>query len=170
MSNENTENYTENSNISSQVPLEDEPHHGVDKKLADLMMRGWTLLAESCPMETCGCPLMRNLDGQKYCCGCEMWHFDKDRPVKQRFTELVSLKGKQNVQLPSKHTEVSKLPPKNMEFNYTLNKSVIQALQLKLAYLTNILNSESDLTKSRDILECIRMCMDNIQMAKSLSV
>ena len=50
---------------------------GVEKRLGDLMMRGWTMLAESCPIESCGCPLMRNFDGQKYCCGCELWHFDK---------------------------------------------------------------------------------------------
>ena len=158
--------------VNTTSQLEDnEPVLGVDKKLADLMMRGWTLLAESCPIESCGCPLMRNLDGQKYCCGCEMWHFDKDRPVIQRFGELVSLKGKQNVQLTNKqHTEVSKVPPKNIDYNYTLNKSVIQSLQLKLAYLTNILNSESDLTKSKEILECIRICMDNISLAKNLSV
>ncbi len=154
-------------NGTSSVNSQEEPVLGVDKKLADLMMRGWTLLAEVCPIESCGCPLMRNLDGQKYCCGCEMWHFDKDRPVKQRFGELVSLKGKQNIQTMPTHTEVS-LPNKK-EFNFSLGKSVVQSLQLKLAYLSNILNSESDLGKSKEILDCIQVCMNNISLAKSLN-
>jgi uncharacterized Zn finger protein (UPF0148 family) len=141
---------------------------GVEKRLGDLMMRGWTMLAESCPIDTCGCPLMRNFDGQKYCCGCEMWHFDKDRKVKQKFGELVSLKGKQNIQVKenrSVHTEVSKLPS-NIKISFS--NSVIQALQMKLAYLANTLNTESDLSKTKDILECMRLCMDNIMMAKSM--
>ena len=140
---------------------------GVEKRLGDLMMRGWTMLAESCPIESCGCPLMRNFDGQKYCCGCEMWHFDKDR-VKQKFGELVSLKGKQNLQVMenrSNHTEVSKLPS-NIKISFS--NSVIQALQVKLAYLSNTLNSETDTVKTKDILECMRLCMDNIMIAKSM--
>jgi uncharacterized Zn finger protein (UPF0148 family) len=141
---------------------------GVDKKLADLMMRGWVMLAESCPVETCGCPLMKNLDGQKYCVGCEMWHYDKDRPIKQKFGELVSLKGKQNIQIKTQqHTEVSKITPK-IDYNLTLNKSVLQSLQLKLAYLSNLLNAETDINKTKEILECIKICMDNIQTAKSI--
>ena len=160
---------TTNDTNPESVPQE-EPSTTVEKKLGDLMMRGWTMLAESCPIETCGCPLMRNLDGQKYCCGCEMWHFDKDRPVKQKFGELVALKGKQNVQRvenSSTHTEVSKLPTNKKN---SFSGSVIQALQLKLAYLSNLLNADSDIGKSKEVLECMRLCMDNIMMAKSMEV
>jgi uncharacterized Zn finger protein (UPF0148 family) len=161
---------SENGTSSVNSTQDSEPVLGVDKKLADLMMRGWTLLADSCPIESCGCPLMRNLDGQKYCCGCEMWHFDKDRPVKQTFGELVSLKGKQNIQPRQQaHTEVS-LPNKSDFSSFSLNKSVIQSLQLKLAYLSNILNNESDLGKSKEILECIQVCINNITLAKNLNI
>ncbi len=153
------------------VQDDNEPVLGVDKKLADLMMRGWVLLAESCPVESCGCPLMKNLDGQKYCCGCEMWHFEKDRPFKQKFGELVSLKGKQNIQLKSHHTEVSKMPTKSVgDYSMNLSKSVIQSLQMKLIYLSSVLNNELDLAKTKESLECIQMCMNNIQSAKNLNI
>lgn len=161
--------YDEQNNENNNTPKSDQEEViGVEKRLGDLMMRGWTMLAESCPVETCGCPLMRNFEGQKYCCGCEMWHFDKDRPVKQKFGELVSLKGKQNIQVidnRTTHTEVSKLT-NNKKVSFSL--SVIQALQLKLAYLSNQLNSESDINKTKGILESMRLCMDNIMMAKSM--
>lgn len=156
---------------SNENNVETEPIIGVDKKLADLMMRGWVMLADSCPVETCGCPLMKNFDGQKYCCGCEMWHFERDRPVKQKFGELVSLKGKQNVQVKSTttHTEVSKLPPKNnIEFTYNPEQNVLRSLQMKLIYLSNTLNNESDLNKTKVNLECIKLCIENIQIAKNL--
>jgi hypothetical protein len=98
-----------------------------------------------------------------------MWHFDKDKKEKMKFGELVSMKGKQNVQIkenPQEHTEISKLP-KTIDFNMNLNKTVIQSLQLKLAYLSSLLNTESDVTKTKETLECIRICMENIQTAKS---
>ena len=65
----------------------------------------------------------------------------------------------------SNHTEVSKLPS-NIKISFS--NSVIQALQVKLAYLSNTLNSETDTVKTKDILECMRLCMDNIMMAKSM--
>ena len=117
---------------------------GVDKKLAELMMKGWVLLSELCPLESCGCPLMKNLDGQKYCCGCEMWHFDgKERSKKQKFGELVFLQANQRNQLQLKQ---------NNQFNFTLSDNVIQSSQLKLAYLSSILNRETDLTKTYRLL------------------
>ena len=70
----------------------------------------------------------------------------------------------------TEHTEVSKLPSKVVDFSYNLNKNVIQSLQLKLAFLSNLLNSESDLGKTKDILECMRSCMENISLAKSLNI
>ncbi len=138
---------------------------GVEKRLADLMMRGWTMLADSCPVESCGCPLMKNLEGQVYCVGCEMWHFDKQRQVKQKFGELVALQGKQNIQI--KHTEISKLPH-TIDFNFTLSKSVLSSLKLKLVYLSNLLNNENDLNKIQEILETMKICLENIQAAKNI--
>lgn len=156
---DNTEStYTDQNDQTNEEPL-----IGVDIKLADLMQKGWTMLAESCPLESCSCPLMRSIDGQKYCVNCEMWHYDNQRK-KQKF-ELVSLQGKQTLQV--KRTEVSTLP-KN-RFNFTpMNLSVIGSLNMKLEYLAKILNQENDIDKTKEILECMRICMQNIETAKVL--
>ena len=61
----------------------------VDKKLANLLLLGWTMLADTCPVETCKCPLMRSLDGKKYCCGCEAWE-NSAKIEKQEFKEIAS--------------------------------------------------------------------------------
>jgi hypothetical protein len=108
---------------------------------------------------------MRNLNGQKYCVGCEAWHFDKEHK-KQKFGELVSLHGKQNIQV--KPTEVQKIP-KPLNFNkFSISQQVLQSLHVKLAYLSNQLNNETDLEKTRQILECMKLCMENIQAANKL--
>jgi len=148
--------------------INEEPTLEIDKKLSNLMMKGWILLADVCPIESCSCPLMKSPDGQRYCVGCEMWHFEKEKKVKQKFGELVALQGKQNIQLKSRATEVSTLPKNNVNFNLTLNKNILNSLQLKLAYLSNLLNTESNIDKTKEILECMKICMDNIQAAKNL--
>ncbi len=107
---------------------------------------------------------MKCPNGQKYCVGCEMWHFDKEAK-KQKFTELVSLEGKQNVQI--KPTDVQKMS-KPLNINYQLNTNVLQSLKIKLVYLSNLLNNETDVSKSKEILECMRLCMGNIQTADKL--
>jgi hypothetical protein len=107
---------------------------------------------------------MKNSNGQKYCVGCEMWHFDKEIQ-KQKFTELVSLEGKQNIQI--KPTDVQKMP-KPMNINYQLNTNIVQSLKVKLAYLSNLLNSEIDVAKSKAILDCMKLCMENINTANKL--
>jgi hypothetical protein len=104
---------------------------------------------------------MKSPNGQKYCVGCEMWHFDME-VQKQKFTELVSLEGKQNIQV--KPTDVQKIP-KPINFNYQLNTNIVQSLKVKLAYLSNLLNAETDIDGSKAILECMRLCMENIQTA-----
>ena len=148
--------------------IHEEPTLDIDKKLSNLMMKGWILLADVCPIESCSCPLMKSPDGQRYCVGCEMWHFEKEKKVKQKFGELVALQGRQNIQLKSRTTEVSTLPKNNVNFNLTLNKNVLNSLQLKLAYLSNQLNTESNIDKTKEILECMKICMDNMQAAKNL--
>ncbi len=148
--------------------IHEEPTLDIDKKLSNLMMKGWILLADVCPIESCSCPLMKSPDGQRYCVGCEMWHFEKEKKVKQKFGELVALQGRQNIQLKSRATEVSTLPKNNVNFNLTLNKNVLNSLQLKLAYLSNQLNTESNIDKTKEILECMKICMDNMQAAKNL--
>ena len=101
--------------------------------------------------------------GQKYCVGCEAWHFEKERQEKQKYTELVSLQGKQNIQL--KPTEIQNMP-KQINYNLALYQSVLKSLHLKLAYYSNLLNTENDINKSIEILEAMKLCMDNIAAAK----
>ena len=69
--------------IKEEEEKEDENYIGIEKKLGDLILRGWTMLADSCPLETCRCPLMRSPDGQKYCVNCEMWQFDNKKRQKK---------------------------------------------------------------------------------------
>lgn len=111
---------------------------------------------------------MRNFEGQTYCVGCESWHFENERPKKQKFGELVSLHGKQNIQLKTKGTtEVQKIP-KNLDCNYNLNNNVVNCLHMKLAYLTSQLNNITDLDETEKVLKCIKLCIKNINSAKSL--
>ena len=93
-----------------QLQKEGEILLGLDEKLADLMQMGWTLIAESCPLEKCHCPLLRSLDGNKYCVKCETWLFDKE-PRKQKFTDLV-VKGVQDLEL--KELGFVESPKKNL--------------------------------------------------------
>ena len=72
----------------SKTTQEDEEKE-IEKKLSDLMNMGWTLLEENCPLETCHCPLLKSLDGNKYCVKCEMWQFPDKETTKQRYTDLV---------------------------------------------------------------------------------
>jgi len=111
---------------------------------------------------------MKNFDGQKYCVGCEAWHFDNERPKKQRFGELVSLAGKQNIQLKNtKTTEVQKIP-KKVECNFNLSNNVIACLQMKLAFLSSELNNVTDLDETQKLLNCIKICIENINGAKGI--
>lgn len=111
---------------------------------------------------------MKNYDGQKYCVGCEAWHFDNERSKKQRFGELVSLQGKQNIQLKNtKTTEVQKIP-KKLDYNFNLSNNVVTCLQMKLAYLTSELNNVTELDETQKLLNCIKICIENINAAKAL--
>ncbi len=111
---------------------------------------------------------MKNFDGQKYCVGCEAWHIEHERPKKQKFGELVSLQGKQNIQLKNtKTTEIQKVP-KQIEHQFNLSGNVISCLQMKLAYLSSELNNTTDLDETQKILNCIKVCIENINSAKAL--
>jgi hypothetical protein len=106
---------------------------------------------------------MRSPNGQKYCVGCEAWHFEKERQQKQKYTELVSLNGKQNIQL--KQTEIQNIP-KQVNYNISLHQTVLQSLHLKLAYYSNLLNQENDIKASKEILEAMKLCLENIAATK----
>jgi hypothetical protein len=106
------------------------------------------------------------MNGQKYCVGCESWHFEKERPKKQKFGELVSLQGKQNIQV--KPTEIQKCP-KSLNFNkISISQEVVQSLQVKLLYLASQLNNETDVCKTKTILESMKLCMENLAIANKL--
>lgn len=113
---------------------------------------------------------MESKDKQKYCVGCEMWFFDNERPKKQRFGELVSLHGKQNVKLkenPNISNEVQKIP-KPIDIKIDLSGNVINILQMKLVHLSNQLSVTTDLTETERLLSCIKICLENISAAKGL--
>ena len=124
---------------------------------------------------------MESKDKQKYCVGCEMWFFDNERaPKKQRFTELVSLQGKQNVVLKENpkvsnevdtpetaHNKLSKIP-KPIDINIDLSANVLNILHMKLVQLSTQLSVTTDLTQTQTLLNCIQVCIGNISAAKGI--
>ena len=131
----------------------------IEKKLSDLMNMGWTLLEQSCPLESCHCPLLKSLDGNKYCVKCEMWQFPDKETTKQRYTDLV-LKAHQ--ELAIREMGLTKV---NKRFNINMfgKEALLNSLRAKLAYLSSILNQTKDLTKTKQILENIELCIKNIK-------
>lgn len=138
---------------------EEEDYTEIDKKLSDLMLKGWIMLAETCPLETCRCPLMKSPDGQKYCCNCESWIFDAKKRIKKKFNELVPIK---NRPLQVNHTEVAKIKkPENDNVN------LLSTLNAKLNYLTTRLINERDVHLIEIILKDINLTLDAIAKLKS---
>ena len=70
--------------INEEEEKEDENYIDIEKKLENLILRGWTMSSDSCPLETCRTPLMRSPDGQNYCVNCEMWQFDNKKRQKKK--------------------------------------------------------------------------------------
>lgn len=101
---------------------------------------------------------MQSPNNQKYCVGCETWVFDV-RPKRQKYTDVIALK---NCDLT-----VKKSMPK-LEYQDFMNQSVIQCLYSKLYFLTTLLNTEKDVTKIKEILTTIKLCMEDINMAITL--
>lgn len=135
---------------------EDDLFKGVDKKLGDLMLRGWTMLADSCPLPSCRCPLMRSPDGQKYCVNCEMWQFDNKKREKKKFTDLVPLQGKQSLQV--KHTEVIKPVNKSAK-----SWNVQETLKEKIEEIAGKIKEEQNYDKIQKGLQTINMLLDTIE-------
>ena len=129
----------------------------IEKKLSDLMNLGWILLEDNCPLESCHCPLLKSLDGNKYCVKCEMWQFPDKETTKQRYTDLV-LKAHQ--ELAIKETRLA-----NKRFNITIfgKEALLNSLRAKLAYLSSILNQTPDMIKTQQILQNIELCLKNIK-------
>ena len=141
----------------SKTTQEDEEKE-IEKKLTDLMNMGWTLLEENCPLETCHCPLLKSLDGNKYCVKCEMWQFPDKVRSRQRYTDLV-LKAHQ--ELTIRETGLTKI--KKINLNIFGKHSLLNSLRAKLAYLSSILNDTFDQNKTQLILQNIDLCLKNIK-------
>ena len=156
----NNNNNNKNTNKNND---DEDPFKGIDKKLSDLMLRGWTMLAESCPIESCRCPLMRSPDGQKYCCNCEMWQFDNKKREKKKFTEIVPLKNQQNIAI--KHMEVMK--PIQNKITYQ-NDSIENVLSNKLKYLAERINNENDIRNLEELMKAFNNLIDTIKHYESL--
>ncbi len=148
---------SEEPEITTTTKIDEEKE--IEKKLSDLMNMGWTLLEESCPLESCHCPLLKSLDGNKYCVKCEMWQFPDKETTKQRYTDLV-LKAHQ--ELAIRETGLTKI---NKRFNINMfgKEALLNSLRAKLAYLSSILNETPDMTKSQQILQNIELCLKNIK-------
>ena len=133
----------------------------IEKKLLDLMDLGWILLEDICPLETCHCPLLKSLDGNKYCVKCEMWQFPDKERSRQRFTDLVV---KAHQELALRETNLMKINKKQFNFNVFGKESILNSLKAKLAYLSSILNNTLDQTKTHQILQNMDLCLKNIKI------
>ena len=163
MDSSNIDNDNNNNKNTNKNNDDEDLFKGIDKKLSDLMLRGWTMLAESCPIESCRCPLMRSPDGQKYCCNCEMWQFDNKKREKKKFTEIVPLKNQQNLAI--KHMEIMK--PIQNKITY-LNDSIENVLSNKLKYLAERINNENDIRNLEELMKAFNNLIDTIKHYESL--
>ena len=150
---------TEKEESQNTLSKEDEEKE-IEKKLSDLMSVGWTLLEESCPLETCHCPLLKSLDGNKYCVKCEMWQFPDKVRASQKYTDLVV---KSNQELALRETRLAKIYKNSININIYGKESVLNSLRTKLAYLSSVLNQTKDLNKTQQILQNMELCLKNIK-------
>lgn len=132
----------------------------IQDKLGELLLQGWTMLADVCFIESCSTPLMRdNVTKQVYCVGCESWVFNKEKTTQKcKYTDLVSLEGKRNIQLPEKHNEVSKLS-KPLSFTGTYG-NFREILETKLVAFSQWLQVENDINKCNAILDAMKKTTD----------
>ena len=145
----------------------------VDKKLANLLLLGWTMLADTCPVETCKCPLMRSLDGKKYCCGCEAWD-NSAKIEKQEFKEIASNNiRKTKIEKEQQPKEIVKEEEKKeiiVTKKENVNEKVIKVLKKKLDYLTERLDKETDISLIDQLTKSIMLNMDAIKKYEELNI
>ena len=161
-----------------------------DKRLGELLLRGWTMLADNCSV--CNCPFMRNPDGKKYCVQCEAWVDNKKREEK-KFNELFPTQGiqpkkevhKNNIITQKKETteKIEKKEKKEKNQNKekkiedkpkhnnksTCNESVLELLDNKLKLLGQSLNEETDIKKSEDIIQLMDKIIAIIEHYKKVN-
>ncbi len=138
----------------------------VENKLGELMLQGWTMLADHCFMESCHTPLMRdNVTKQIYCVGCEAWVINKDkRKHEQKYNELVSLEGKRNIILKN-NNEVS--IPKQSSFSGPSSfKSFRDCLETKMLEFSSWLQNEHDISKCNSILDAMKKTLEMLKDLK----
>ena len=158
---------------------------GADKKLGELMLRGWTMLADSCT--TCNCPLMRSPDGQKYCVNCEVWIYDNKKREPKKYSELfpsrISQINKKNQdiqhkkELPenkeikeNKDNKKNEKEEKKTHNNPKIirnNTPCIDLLNNKLSILAQNLNEETDFKKCNEIIDLMNKIIDLIKHYKT---
>ena len=165
-----------------------DPFRGADKKLSELMLRGWALLGENCPVSNCQCPLMRSPDMQKYCVNCEEWIYDKKKREKKKFNELFTLsmnqikqekkeniikknveQQKESKQCKKENNEKEKEEITNIDTSKVIpNESVVDLLDNKLKRLAQNLNEETDIKKSELIIGLMDKIMGLIEHYKKI--
>jgi hypothetical protein len=162
---------------STEIPKESvnennggETEHTTWEKIEGMLNLGWILLPESCSIPTCQTPLLQSSNGDKYCVGCEAWYFDRQRPQKQKLGELIPISSlKREIQL-IKNSDKQIQKSNKYGFDYVINQTTLQCLQTKLYFLISLLNTQSDITQIKEILDTIKICLENIKLAKNLSI
>ena len=158
-----------------------DPFRGADKKLGELMLRGWTMLADSCTVSNCRCPLMRSPDGQKYCVNCETWIYPNKKPEPKKFSELFSTKSQ--IKKEKKITEEEKKDDKRIEkkedkkiekkeekkdIKINGDDSVEALMENKLKILGRQLNEEDDIKKCESIIVLMNKILDFLERIKKV--
>ena len=157
-----------------------------DKRLGELLLRGWTMLADNCSV--CNCPLMRNPDGKKYCVQCEAWVYDNKKREEKKFNELFPTQGiqpkkeipKSNIitqkkesteKIEKKEIKEKKIEDKPKHNNKnTCNESVLELLDNKLKLLGQSLNEETDIKKSEEIIQLMDKIITLIDHYKKVNI
>ena len=156
---------------------------GADKKLGELLLRGWTMLADSCVISNCRCPLMRSPDGQKYCVNCETWLYPNKNPEPKKFNELFSSKGqikqekkkieeekKEGKKIEEKKEKEKEEKIEKKEIKINNDKSVVELIENKLNILGRQLNEENDINKCEKIIELMNKTLDVLERCKKISL
>ena len=166
-----------------------DPFRGADKKLGELMLRGWTMLADSCTVSNCRCPLMRSPDGQKYCVNCETWIYPNKNPEPKKFGELFSTKSqikkekkiveeekkedkkiekKENKKIEKKEDKKIEKKEEKKDIKISGEESVEVLMENKLKFLGRQLNEEDDIKKCEDIIALMNKILDFLERIKKI--
>lgn len=135
----------------------------VEDKIGELLLQGWTLLADSCFNENCRIPLVRDsITNQIYCVGCEAWVFYNERTTKKlKFTALVALGNRRDDEIDeSKGMEVCK---KTVPIEITC-PSFKTILENKMFELVELLKKEKEPSNCVSQLDAIKKIYDLIKV------